>query len=161
MSDTESLQDEIDRLKRARERERKARERAEHLLESKSRELYEANEALVQSQTHMVHSEKMAGLGQMAAGVAHEINNPVGFILSNLGTLDEYVEVIMRFHAGGAPASLFVEVLRNDTTGDVTLTTGTVNVVPTPGSETSFTETRACGFTCLRSKMSCARSSME
>ena len=94
---SESLHEEIGLLKRARERERKARERSEELLESKSRELFEANEALVLSQTQMVHSEKMAGLGQIAAGVAHEINNPVGFILSNLGTLEEYVCVIRRF----------------------------------------------------------------
>ena len=39
----------------------------------------------------MLHAEKMASVGQLAAGVAHEINNPVGYVLSNMQTLEEYV----------------------------------------------------------------------
>ncbi|MEW5949305.1 MAG: ATP-binding protein [Thermodesulfobacteriota bacterium] len=49
-----------------------------------------ANQQLRQNQAQLVQSEKMASIGQLAAGVAHEINNPVGFINSNLTTLDEY-----------------------------------------------------------------------
>lgn len=41
-------------------------------------------------ESQLVQSEKLASLGQLAAGVAHEINNPVGFISSNLSTLDGY-----------------------------------------------------------------------
>ena len=51
------------------------------------------NRKLLENQAQLVQSEKMAGIGQIAAGVAHEINNPVGFIKSNLGTLTEYVGV--------------------------------------------------------------------
>ena len=46
-------------------------------------------------ENQLLQSEKMASIGQLAAGVAHEINNPMGFIFSNLGTLSEYVEDIL------------------------------------------------------------------
>jgi two-component system, NtrC family, sensor kinase len=42
------------------------------------------------AQEQLVQSEKMASLGQLAAGIAHEINNPIGYVHSNLGTLQEY-----------------------------------------------------------------------
>ena len=45
-----------------------------------------------QLESQLVQSEKLASLGQLAAGVAHEINNPIGFISSNLGTLDGYFQ---------------------------------------------------------------------
>ncbi|MEM7624824.1 MAG: ATP-binding protein [Planctomycetota bacterium] len=44
-----------------------------------------------QQQSQMLQNEKMASIGQLAAGVAHEINNPIGFISSNLNTLGEYL----------------------------------------------------------------------
>ncbi len=45
----------------------------------------------------LIQSEKMASVGQLAAGIAHEINNPVGFILSNLNRLVEYASELDRF----------------------------------------------------------------
>lgn len=53
-------------------------------------ELQEAHEQLKEAQAQVLQSEKLASIGQLAAGVAHEINNPVGFISSNLQTLEEY-----------------------------------------------------------------------
>ncbi len=50
---------------------------------------------LKNAQNKLIQTEKMASLGQLAAGVAHEINNPVSFILSNVETLEEYVSVFM------------------------------------------------------------------
>ena len=54
-------------------------------------------EALAQAQLQVLQTEKMASLGQLAAGIAHEVNNPVGFVSSNLGTLKRYSENIERF----------------------------------------------------------------
>jgi two-component system, NtrC family, sensor kinase len=53
-------------------------------------ELESANSHLKATQAQIVQQEKMASIGQLAAGVAHEINNPMGFISSNLGTLLKY-----------------------------------------------------------------------
>ena len=63
-------------------------------LQSKYKELRQAYEQIDDAQKQLVQSEKMASLGQLAAGVAHEINNPIGFILSNYETLADYIESI-------------------------------------------------------------------
>ena len=88
-------------LMNALSRERKARKLAESLLEERAVELFLANrelektiKTLKSSNLQLLQSEKMASVGQLAAGVAHEINNPVGFISSNLGTLRDYIEDI-------------------------------------------------------------------
>lgn len=60
-------------------------------LEEKNHELSLAYDKLKEAQSHLLQSEKMASVGQLAAGVAHEINNPVGFISSNLESLREYL----------------------------------------------------------------------
>lgn len=54
--------------------------------------LEEAYQQLQSLQGQLLQSDKMASIGQLAAGVAHEINNPIGFVYSNIGTLDRYVE---------------------------------------------------------------------
>jgi len=60
-------------------------------LMSRNAKLTQLNEALLQTQQQLVQSEKLASIGLLAAGVAHEINNPVGFVLSNITTLDGYI----------------------------------------------------------------------
>ena len=69
--------------------ERLVSERTTELKKINS-ELASALKKIQDAQAHMVHSEKMASIGQLAAGVAHEINNPVGFVGSNLNTLAQY-----------------------------------------------------------------------
>ncbi len=63
--------------------------------EEKIKESYEelqvTNNALQTAQSQLVQSEKMASVGQLSAGIAHEINNPMGFIKSNIATLCDYV----------------------------------------------------------------------
>ncbi len=66
-------------------------------LESKNRELETAYEELKTSQKKILQQEKMASIGQLAAGVAHEINNPMAFIMSNLDSLQEYMASIPEF----------------------------------------------------------------
>lgn len=58
------------------------------------RELQEVTQNLKNMQEHLVQQEKLASLGEMAAGVAHEINNPVGFVSSNLETMEKYLAKI-------------------------------------------------------------------
>lgn len=78
-----------------------ARERAEGLLESRARELYDSNESLrtaldeLQKQKiNLVQQEKLASIGLLAAGIAHEINNPVSFVKSNLQSLRSYLNAL-------------------------------------------------------------------
>ena len=68
----------------------KVRERTS-LLNQKNFQLEEANKDLKEAQVQLLQAEKMASVGQLAAGVAHEINNPIGFVNSNMHTLSEYV----------------------------------------------------------------------
>lgn len=77
-----------------------------HSLNEMSKELNERNEALrkerdelaglakslEEAHNQLLQSEKMASIGQLAAGVAHEINNPIGYVNSNFQTLGEYVD---------------------------------------------------------------------
>lgn len=59
-------------------------------IENQNIELKNTLKQLENTQAQMIQSEKMASIGQLAAGVAHEINNPTGFISSNLKTLMDY-----------------------------------------------------------------------
>jgi len=63
----------------------------EETLEKQSAEIRDALANLKQTQVQLVQQEKLAGIGQLAAGVAHEINNPLGFILSNFDSLKKYL----------------------------------------------------------------------
>ncbi len=79
---------------------------ANAVLEEDRRELELLLSKVEEAQQQLLQSEKMAAIGQLAAGVAHEINNPVGFVNSNLGSLKTYVEtlltVISAYEAGDA-----------------------------------------------------------
>jgi two-component system NtrC family sensor kinase len=66
-------------------------------LETKNLELAGAYNELKSIQARIVQQEKMASIGQLAAGVAHEINNPMSFISSNLSTLDKYLSRLSGF----------------------------------------------------------------
>ncbi|RMF47196.1 MAG: PAS domain S-box protein, partial [Deltaproteobacteria bacterium] len=63
----------------------------------RTQKLQKAFDDLKMAQTKLLQNEKMASIGQLAAGVAHEINNPVGFIRSNLTTLGKYVDKLRAY----------------------------------------------------------------
>lgn len=68
---------------------------SEAQLEGKVEEIERVNQKLVQTKNQMIQSEKMAAIGQLAAGVAHEINNPIGYVSSNLVTLKGYISDLL------------------------------------------------------------------
>ncbi|GBD95318.1 MAG TPA: hybrid sensor histidine kinase/response regulator [Nitrospirae bacterium] len=70
---------------------------AHEVIESEHKEVEKAYAELKATQAKILQQEKMASIGQLAAGVAHEINNPMGFISSNLGTLGKYVNKLTEF----------------------------------------------------------------
>jgi len=73
--------------------------RAQEALESNYDRLKETNRRLEEAQNQLLQSEKMASIGQLAAGVAHEINNPVGFVNSNLNSLKHYIDDLLELIA--------------------------------------------------------------
>ena len=68
------------------------RQAADAELRQRNLELTELNAKLSMAQQQLVQSEKLASIGELAAGVAHEINNPIGYIFSNFGTLQSYLK---------------------------------------------------------------------
>ena len=62
----------------------------EQKVQERTLELEKANNELKEAQAMMVHSEKMRSLGELVAGIAHEINNPINFIYGNIMILDKY-----------------------------------------------------------------------
>ncbi len=70
-------------------------------LRAITQELEKTLSDLKEAQLQVLQQEKMASLGQLAAGVAHEINNPMGYISSNLATLDKYCQRLSEFITRG------------------------------------------------------------
>jgi signal transduction histidine kinase len=118
----ETLQDVTERH-RAEDDLRQYQNHLEELVAERTSQLGEANVKLEHdrkelevlltkvedAQQQLLQSEKMAAIGQLAAGVAHEINNPVGFVNSNLGTLKTYVSQLLNVigaYESGAPEGI-------------------------------------------------------
>ncbi len=87
---TLSYQEELKELNKS--LEERVDNRTRKTLEQKNK-LESAYSQLQQTQVQLVESEKLASIGQLAAGVAHEINNPIGFVKSNLSSLESYINI--------------------------------------------------------------------
>jgi signal transduction histidine kinase len=87
--------------------EREVRRRTE-ALEQRNAELHEAMEKLRRAQDNLVRSEKLASMGRLVAGIAHEINNPVNAVINSLGPLDDAVKRIAAGE-GGSPVEIAKE----------------------------------------------------
>lgn len=72
-----------------------ARQTLEQRVEERTQELTQTLQNLQQTQTQLIQTEKMSSLGQMVAGVAHEINNPINFIYGNLGHANDYTQQLL------------------------------------------------------------------
>ena len=84
------------------------RESVEAELLRRNQELMELNEKLSRAQAQLLQSEKLASIGQLAAGVAHEINNPISFVFSNFGTLQTYIADMLRVLLSYEQAERFI-----------------------------------------------------
>ncbi len=100
--------------------------RVQRELELNYERIKQTNSRLEEAQNQLLQSEKMASIGQLAAGVAHEINNPIGFVSSNLGSLRGYVEPVFALLAllkatppDALPADVREELARLDDAVDL------------------------------------------
>jgi two-component system, NtrC family, sensor kinase len=84
-------------------------------LSTLNAEMLAINNELKATQAQLLQSEKMASIGQLAAGVAHEINNPIGYVYANFNTLSGYVtDLLAAAQGGGVGKALDLDFLSED-----------------------------------------------
>jgi signal transduction histidine kinase len=95
-----------------------AMQRSEHQTREQANRLQLTLTELQQAQVQLVQTEKMSSLGQLVAGIAHEINNPVGFIHGNLkpaiGYVEDLFQVLEGYQQEYSPGSAQLQTLMND-----------------------------------------------
>ena len=83
------------------------------VLDSKNQDLQKLYDELKNTQAQLIHSEKMASLGQLVAGISHELNNPIGFIYANVKQLKSYTDKIEKFAHSLDPKFVTSEEAKN------------------------------------------------
>lgn len=84
-------------------------------LAQTNRELEETNRKLRETQTHLIQSEKMASLGQLVAGIAHEINNPIAFVINNIFVVQETLDRLAAEGPGSLPSNALPKIEKTRT----------------------------------------------
>lgn len=93
----ESVHADYEKLQKKHEALLASEEKYKELAGNLEQRVQEQVKTIDAAQRQLYQAEKMASVGQLAAGIAHEINNPIGFIRSNLSTANDYIEVISKF----------------------------------------------------------------
>lgn len=96
LRENEKINRALQHAKAQMEMEIEERKSAQAALEHEKEEQRLLIRKLEDAHNQLLQSEKLASIGQLAAGVAHEINNPIGFVNSNLGTLKTYVDDLLQ-----------------------------------------------------------------
>lgn len=91
----ELMSEELNERNAALKQELEVRQQVEVALKIEKEEQSKLIRKLEEAHNQLLQSEKMASIGQLAAGVAHEINNPIGYINSNLSTLNKYISQLL------------------------------------------------------------------
>ncbi len=67
------------------------------LMQKQNEQLTQLYQQLADAERQMIQQEQMVGVGHLAAGIAHEINNPIGFVKSNLSSMNQYILTLLRY----------------------------------------------------------------
>lgn len=95
----QQLKEEIDHRRLAESKLQLLNQTLEERVAQRTVALEEVNRELQETHATILHQDKMACIGQLAAGIAHDINNPIGFVSHNLGTFERYLERLSQFFA--------------------------------------------------------------